>query len=110
MTLFKYLINLVGIIDICINRNFQDISFKVYTNPFNEYLKFEFESAEAVHAKIEIYDLTGRRVETIFDVPIESNVNYNVEFKPKTVISAFYMYRMVMGEAIYYGKVVYKKE
>ncbi len=60
-------------------------NLKVYPNPFNDRLKFEFVSPEAVHALIELFDMTGRKVETIFNSDIEGGVTYNAEFKPGNV-------------------------
>ena len=83
---------------------------KVYPNPFSEKLRFEFVYPESVNARIDLYDMTGRMVKTIFEQPIEGGVSYNAEFKPETVISGMYIYRMTMGEAVYNGKVVFRKE
>ena len=82
---------------------------KVYPNPFSDRLRFEFVSPESVNARIDLYDMTGRMIKTIFEQPIEGGVSYEAEFKPETIISGIYIYRMVMGEAVYNGKVVFKK-
>jgi hypothetical protein len=84
-------------------------SLKVYPNPFSSELRFEFMSPETVNAQIDLYDLTGRKVKTIFEGPAEGGVRYNAEFKPNEVVSAMYLYRMTLGEAVYNGKVLYKK-
>ena len=83
---------------------------KVYPNPFSDRLRFEFVSPETVHAKIVIYDITGRQVAVAFDNPVEGGVTYNAEFKPEKIISAMYIYRIILGETVYNGKVLYKKE
>ncbi len=82
---------------------------KVYPNPFSEKLRFEFVSPEAVNARIELYDMTGRMVKTIFEQPINGGISYEAEFRPETIISGMYIYRVILGEAIYNGKVVFKK-
>ena len=90
-----------------------DIDFadlKVYPNPFSEKLRFEFVSPVSCNARIDLYDMTGRMVKTIFEQPIEGGVSYEAEFRPETIISGMYFYRVKMGEAIYNGKVVFKKE
>ena len=90
-----------------------DIDFadlKVYPNPFSEKLRFEFVSPESVNARIDLYDMTGRMVKTIFEQPIDGGTNYEAEFRPEAIISGMYFYRVTMGEAIYNGKVVFKKE
>jgi hypothetical protein len=89
---------------------FEKAGFKVYPNPFSEKLRFEFVSPESVNARIDLYDMTGRLVKTIFEQPIEGGVNYEADFRPETIISGMYIYRMTMGDAVYNGKVVFKKE
>ncbi len=48
-------------------------------------------------------------VKTIFEQAIEGGVSYQAEFRPEAVISGMYIYRMIMGDAVYNGKVVFKK-
>ena len=83
---------------------------KVYPNPFSDRLRFEFMSPESVDARIDLFDMTGRLVKTVFEQPIEGGVNYEADFKPETMISGIYIYRMTMGESVYNGKVIFKKE
>jgi hypothetical protein len=82
---------------------------KVYPNPFSDRLRFEFVAPEAVNARIDIMDMTGRLVKTIFEQPVEGGVSYEAEFRPEAEVSAMYIYRMVMGDAVYNGKVTFKK-
>jgi hypothetical protein len=83
---------------------------KVYPNPFTNILRFEFVSLEPVNARIDLYDMTGRIVKTIFEQPVESGVSYEAEFRPEIIISGMYIYRVIMGDAVYNGKVVLKKK
>jgi hypothetical protein len=82
---------------------------KVYPNPFSDRLRFEFVSPESVNARIDLYDMTGRMVKNIFEQPIEGGVSYEAEFKPETIINGMYIYRLIMGETVYNGKVIFKK-
>lgn len=86
------------------------IDLKVYPNPFSEKLRFEFVSPESVDARIDLYDMTGRLVKNIFEQPIEGGTRYEAEFRPDAIISAIYFYRVILGDAIYNGKVIFKKE
>jgi hypothetical protein len=87
---------------------FMKNELKVYPNPFNDRLKFEFSSPEPVHARIDVYDMTGRLIETVFDQPIEGKTNYHAEFKPLNLVSAMYIYRIAIGKANYIDKALYK--
>jgi hypothetical protein len=82
----------------------------VYPNPFTKSVRIEFVSPESVNARIDLYDMTGRMVKTIFEQPIEGGVSYEADFRPEAEVSGMYFYRVILGEAIYNGKVVFKKE
>src|SRR5680860_84496 len=56
---------------------FKYSDLKVYPNPFNDRVRFEFISPESVNAQITIYDMIGRKVETVFEGPVEGGVFYN---------------------------------
>jgi hypothetical protein len=86
------------------------IDLKVYPNPFSDRLRFEFVFPESVNARIDLYDMTGRMVKTIFEQPVEGGVSYEAEFRPEAIISGMYIYRVIMGDAVYNGKVIFKKE
>jgi hypothetical protein len=53
--------------------------------------------------------MTGRKVKTVFDAEIEGNITYNANFEPTTEISAMYLYRLILGDEVFNGKVIYKK-
>jgi hypothetical protein len=93
-----------------ITPDFKSADLKVYPNPFSDKLRFEFVSPEPVNARIDLYDMTGRLVKNIFEQPIEDGVNYEAEFKADSEISGIYFYRVIMGNNITNGKVVYKKQ
>ena len=93
-----------------IEPEFEYVNLNVYPNPFTDRVQFEFVSPEPVNARIDVYDMTGRMVKTVFEGPVEGGVNYNAEFKPQSEISGFYLYRMTLGEAVYNGKLIYNKK
>jgi hypothetical protein len=96
--------------DVDITTEFRVAELNVYPNPFSEKLRFEFVSPESVNARIDLYDMTGRLVKTIFEQPVVGGASYEAEFRPETIISGMYIYRVIMGETVYNGKVVFKKE
>jgi hypothetical protein len=104
------LLKVAEIITVAGNEFEGEPNLKVYPNPFSDRLRFEFVSPEAVDARIDIFDVTGRMVKTIFEQPVDGGVSYEAEFRPEAVISGMYLYRVTLGETIYNGKVVFKKE
>uniref|UniRef100_UPI00143166EE T9SS type A sorting domain-containing protein n=1 Tax=Maribellus sediminis TaxID=2696285 RepID=UPI00143166EE len=83
---------------------------KVYPNPFKDQVRFEFVSPVAAQAKIDIYNMAGQRIQTVFDGTVEENTTYNAEFIPETQVSGMYFYKMQLGDQVYNGKLVYKKD
>ncbi len=88
---------------------FSNDEISVYPNPFTESLKFEFVSPVNAHANIDIFDVTGRKVKTVFNGSVEGNVPYTFEFVPASEESNLYFYQIRLGEEVIYGKVVYTK-
>jgi len=86
------------------------LDLNVFPNPFTERLKIEFVSPEDTNARIDIYDMTGRLVKTIFEQPVEAYQYYEAEFEPETALSGIYVYRLILGDKIQSGKVIFKKE
>jgi len=81
----------------------------VYPNPFSDKLRFEFMAPADMHTRINLYDVTGRMVQMVFDNEVKGGVEYNAEFTPSTKVSGIYIYRMTMGEEVFNGKVMYKQ-
>jgi hypothetical protein len=82
----------------------------VYPNPFSDKLRFEFISPSDTHAFINLYDITGRMVQTVFDNEVKAGTEYNAEFAPFTKVSGMYIYRMTIGEEVFNGKVMYNQK
>jgi hypothetical protein len=96
--------------DVDIVQKLEVAELNVYPNPFSEKLKFEFVSPESVNARIDLYDMTGRLVKTIFEQPVEGGASYEAEFRPESIVSGMFIYRVILGEAVHNGKVVFKKK
>ena len=81
----------------------------VYPNPFSDRLRFEFASPETVDARIDLYDMNGRLVKTVFDGTIEGNVTNQADFIPQQQVTSTYIYRCTIGNETFTGKVIYKQ-
>ena len=58
---------------------------------------------------IEMFDITGCKIKTVFENEVVSKVIYDVYFIPADIADGHYIYRITIGNTIYDGKVVYKK-
>ena len=72
-----------------------------YPNPFNPATTIRFRLAEPTRARLEIYDLLGRRVARLVDEPLEAGsygVVWNGEDNTgRPVAGGFYLYRLKAG-------------
>ncbi|WP_320167938.1 hypothetical protein [Mangrovibacterium marinum] len=85
------------------------IDLQVYPNPFSEKVRFEFVSPEAAQVRIDLYDMHGRMIKTVFDEMIEGNALKVAEFVPQGKASGAYHYRCIIGDEIFTGTLIYQK-
>jgi hypothetical protein len=84
-------------------------NINVYPNPFTENLRFEFEYTDDIQVFIDIYDLTGRKIETLFNSKIEGEIKYSVDFESTSEVTTMFLYRIKLGDEIFYDKVIFIK-
>jgi hypothetical protein len=60
-------------------------------------------------AVINLYDVTGRMVQTVFHSEVKAGVDNTADFTPSTQTPGMYFYRMTLGEEVFNGKVLYKR-
>jgi hypothetical protein len=88
---------------------FRFAEVRAYPNPFTERVRFDFVSPESADAQIDIYDMTGRKIATVFKGHIEEGVTNTVEFIPRTIEGGMYTYRATLGTKVFTGKVLRNK-
>ena len=81
----------------------------VFPNPFTEKLFFEFTSPTATDARLEIFSITGAKIATLFDAPIEAGRRNKAEYVPTLVSSQMVIYRLTMNGETRIGKMVYQE-
>ena len=86
-----------------------DAECAIYPNPFRDELKFEFVSQIGGHARIDMYDINGRYVQTIFDNTVEAGVSYMASFKPEFRVSGSYLYKVKLGDRVFSGIAIYDR-
>lgn len=80
---------------------------KVYPNPFSDRLNFEFVSPADDRVRIDIFDNSGRCIETVFDNLVKAGVKYDAVLTPEKLTGGIYIYRMIMGDQVFNGKVIF---
>ncbi|WP_163325182.1 T9SS type A sorting domain-containing protein [Draconibacterium mangrovi] len=97
-------------IQLDVNPILQDSELKVFPNPFDEVVNFEFVSAVSGHAVLEIHNMLGQRVARILDQPVEAGELQRVEFRPNSEISGVYLYRLDIDGDTRIGKIIYRNK
>ena len=77
--------------DVILNQN--------YPNPFNQTTTIEFGVPIEQRVKIEVFDVLGRRVQTITDQRYQPGY-HEVEFNGRSLASGVYFYRLIADEKI----------
>ena len=85
-------------------------ALKVYPNPFTHRLYFDLQWNQTSHALLEIFDIRGVKLTTLFDNTVEAGHFYRIEYAPGAVTPGMLMYRLVIGNEVINGKVLYQKQ
>jgi len=84
-----------------------DIQVKAYPNPFSSKAIIEFQNIQSSsYVVVEIYDLKGAKIATLFDGEIERGVLYKAEINAGNLLEGVYIYRILNGEQIVSGKLL----
>jgi len=88
-----------GVIGIRPTGNVVPTGFRLYNNypnPFNPSTKIKFDISKTSDAKIVIYDILGKEIETIVNESLKPG-NYEVEWNASNFSSGVYFYKLVAG-------------
>jgi len=68
-----------------------------YPNPFNPTTEIEFLVETSGRATVELYNVIGQKVATLFDDVVEAGQNYRVRLNASNLTSGMYFYRLESG-------------
>lgn len=74
--------------------NYNSVPFKVYPNPANDKFTIKFTAISDSDTKIELVDIIGRKVETVFDRKIFKLDTYDIDVNTKNIQSGIYFLRI----------------
>jgi hypothetical protein len=81
-------------------------SLLVYPNPYIDKVTFQFVPESDTRARLELYDLTGRLVETLYEGNVTGGQKYEIEYLRTAPNSNILIYRMTMGDKVSTGKLL----
>jgi hypothetical protein len=74
--------------------------FQNYPNPFNPTTEIKFSVGEKGRATLEVFNIIGQKVATLFDDVAEAGRYYNVKFNAENLASGVYLYRLQSGNRV----------
>ncbi len=89
---------------------FSETRFEVFPNPFKDKTTIRFVMEQSGHVTLQVFDLAGREICTLFNDQVEKEQPYEVSFDGTNYPAGIYIYKAVNSEAKYTGKMILKKE
>ncbi len=81
-----------------------------YPNPFSETVIFEFTSGTDSHATLDILNITGQKIVTLFNQDVQAGVPNTIEYAPGNIAGGVYFYKLILDDEIQTGKIIYQDE
>ncbi len=84
--------------------------YQNYPNPFNPSTKISFELPRSSSVKLEIFDIMGRKVQTLVDETLNVRTRpYEYEFNAQGLSSGVYIYRLRINNEVFTKKMTFVK-
>jgi len=85
------------------------LSFKVYPNPFSAVAHLEFRSAMDSHVQVDLLDLTGRVVKSIFEGDVRQDASTTLEINSDELRNGIYIMKIKSDQDTYNQRVFIQK-
>jgi len=69
---------------------------EIYPNPFSITAYIEFQHDKSIELLVNVYDISGKLIENLYDGRIEEGVRYTFEYKPEGVKSGTYFVKFIL--------------
>ena len=77
-----------------------------YPNPYNDNVRFAIESNVSGHGVLEVYNLIGQKIQTVFDGNVFAGKSQLIQFNVPVQNRTTLMYRFRVGDKTVTGKLV----
>jgi hypothetical protein len=86
-----------------------ELGVKAYPNPFTDHVYFDLQLNTDSKVRLEIFDVTGAKISTVFDDVVIAYNRYQLEYAPENFSSNMLMYKLVVdGKIVFTGKLIHK--
>jgi len=86
-----------------------ELGVKAYPNPFTDHVYFDLQLNTDSKVRLEIFDVTGAKISTVFDDVVIAYNRYQLEYAPERLSSNMLMYKLVVDDKIVFtGKLIHK--
>jgi hypothetical protein len=93
-------------VDMLKQRN-KPVSLINFPNPFNNKTTFVFSIRQNSKVKLDIYDVTGKFVQTLFDDEAIKDKDYTVDYYCKDNNAGIYIYKLTTDNTVVTGKIMH---
>ncbi|MBI3720447.1 MAG: hypothetical protein HY252_17855, partial [Sphingobacteriales bacterium] len=84
----------------------QQLTVRAYPNPYDENITFVINSPESGRGKLNLFNMKGEQVSTVFDGNVEANKTLTVTYKVPPLHRTSLVYHFQIGKKIETGKLV----
>jgi hypothetical protein len=88
------------------NSVIKPVNIKAYPNPTNNLIRFEFSLPAGIEYKIDIYDISGRNVQTIKGLGQNNNQPVQWDIRNDHIKSGVYFYKFASSVFSTSGKII----
>ncbi|MBC7914929.1 MAG: T9SS type A sorting domain-containing protein [Pyrinomonadaceae bacterium] len=83
-----------------------DYSLNAYPNPFQQYISIDFIGKDKENATLQIFNLQGVLIETLYRGKIEAGVNYSFKFDGSRHPNGIYISRLICGKNVFTKQII----
>lgn len=91
------------------NTNINSLTVSCYPNPFTDKATISFMLDEDNTARIDIYDLSGKLIQTIFNSKVKKGEENKAEFNGESLPAGTYIYKLSTTKSSKIGKLIHSK-
>ena len=87
--------------------NLESLKLQVYPNPFNNKLNFEFTSPVEGDVLLEMYNVIGEKIATVYQGHVLDGQRLKLEYKPNLTTRSIVFYNLIINNLNIRGKAIY---